>query len=459
MTNQIFSFYFPSGCLTSFNLYSILYKPPNNTKPIVKIEFNNSSVTLPEPEIKHKLLEWSVDSIENFSKLRLSIFSLLLNNQRIPINFDDLTFVSFSKDELNPDLIGNIFVFQFHGGYFARKSDFSLKSISAPSNFKCSTNKKLKEYSAQCTALRKNMKLFDNANSPLSQNINQRNSYIQNTRNVRLQIYQDYQKVNCSAPQIHPEYLKQQKPKLVNQPSQPKPIQPRSKTISQLPKMQQGIINVSIVGSGASSTYEDEDSSQMSSSCISSDHDKGEEEEYDQDEAESTSAPSPPKPKIPNQHKEQDPSSCINFFPKERLGSLTPCNSEIKQVLIGLRDLFPLDVSKRTFCGICVDDTILISSKMLLFNILHFLTLFSEFTGVMYEYKITVGDSGWYNLIDRFNGQLVKRNINSRNMFNNPYRLAVINCLKKIIQDFKLEPASFDIIALLDAIFQIPSLL
>ena len=74
---------------------------------------------------------------------------------------------------------------------------------------------------------------------------------------------------------------------------------------------------------------------------------------------------------------------------------------------------------------------------MFLFDVTHFMTLFAQFTGVIFDYRITLVD-GCYRFEERLSGNEVKREIYSKNVLSNPYRSAVFACLKKLVSEFHL---------------------
>ncbi|OHT12775.1 hypothetical protein TRFO_17228 [Tritrichomonas foetus] len=146
------------------------------------------------------------------------------------------------------------------------------------------------------------------------------------------------------------------------------------------------------------------------------------------------------------------------FFPPDRTGPRAPSKAEIKMFLEELTLIFPINLHAKTFCGVSVEENDSNCAKMLMFNIVHFLTLFSEFTGIVYDYRISIVD-GWYKLEERLTGNEIKRDINSKNIQSNPYREAVISCLQKILYEFQLKPQSLEILDMLDAILKFHSLL
>jgi hypothetical protein len=154
-----------------------------------------------------------------------------------------------------------------------------------------------------------------------------------------------------------------------------------------------------------------------------------------------------------------EPPEAVLVFPKTRAGPKSPSIAEIRMCLEELAVIFFIDPDKRTFCGICEDDQDLEVQKMFLFNVIHFLTLFSEFTGMIYDVRFSLSE-GWYRIDDRVTGLEIKRDtVTAKTVMANPYRSAVLACLKKIATEFHLEPKGQDFVPLLAAVLQFHALL
>lgn len=118
--------------------------------------------------------------------------------------------------------------------------------------------------------------------------------------------------------------------------------------------------------------------------------------------------------------------------------NLSPTTEEVKQFLIDMEPLFPADDDKLTFCGIRIDDPDMQAQRMFCFNLGHFLVLFGAFTGVTFDYRITMCEGMW-KLEDRFTGAEVKKDtMNKSNPLDNPYRNALISCLNKLADELQV---------------------
>ena len=127
----------------------------------------------------------------------------------------------------------------------------------------------------------------------------------------------------------------------------------------------------------------------------------------------------------------------FSIFP-EKVNNKSPNNLQIKQFLIDLNNLFPLNINERLFCGINEKDSDLLNQKMFLFNLIHYLLMYSTFTGITFDYRITLIE-GWYRIEERINGIEIKKELmNKSNIFDNPYRKSIINCLIKICIELNL---------------------
>jgi hypothetical protein len=160
----------------------------------------------------------------------------------------------------------------------------------------------------------------------------------------------------------------------------------------------------------------------------------------------------PPKPLKPLTPRDQ------SVFPRLENGWNSPSTADICACLEELCLIFFWDVDKRTFCGIAEDDPDVEMQKVFLLNVIHFLTLFSEFTGALYDVRISMAD-GFYKLEDRVTGVEIKQDTIVRTIPTSPYRAAVFGCLAKIAADFHVDVKGDGFVALLDAILQLHKLL
>jgi hypothetical protein len=154
-----------------------------------------------------------------------------------------------------------------------------------------------------------------------------------------------------------------------------------------------------------------------------------------------------------------EPPATPSVFPRLRNGWRSPGTAEIRMCLEELELIFPLDVDRKLFCGISEDDPDIEAQKVFLFNVIHLLTLISEFTGMIYDVRITMAD-GWYRLEDRLTGMEIKRDtITSKTLMANPYRASVLACLKKLTIEFHLQPRQQDFISCIDSVLHFHTLL
>jgi len=148
---------------------------------------------------------------------------------------------------------------------------------------------------------------------------------------------------------------------------------------------------------------------------------------------------------------ESAPVQSVYTFP-EKENSKTPSLQEIKQFLMDLNSLFPLDVQSKCFCDIWEEDPDISNQRVFLFNVIHFLIMFSCFTGIKYDYRITMSEGVW-KFDDRITGIEVKRDtMNKSNVFDNPYRKAIYSCIKKCINELHLSCKGNDIVSMISSL-------
>jgi hypothetical protein len=153
------------------------------------------------------------------------------------------------------------------------------------------------------------------------------------------------------------------------------------------------------------------------------------------------------------------PPSLPSVFPQIPKGWRTPSTAQIRMCLEELGLMFSWDVERRTFCGIAEDDADPDAQRQFLFNVIHLLTLFGEFTGMIYDVRISMCD-GWYQLQDRMSGSEIKMDpITTKTVLAHPYRAAVLDCLKKIVAEFHMEATTEDFIGCIDAAMHFHELL
>ncbi|KAK8893741.1 hypothetical protein M9Y10_022170 [Tritrichomonas musculus] len=496
MEEEKYFFYLPPGSFTSFELLSILYKPPDYNLVTLQIQFNETNVTLPYPKKEGEMLKWSADSAPDFSCSRVSSFNLIANDVSIPVDFNDMTLISSPKN-FNPEKINNIFVFCFFSGYFARKSDYEILSLQATPNLKFINTNRLEAYQSMCAEYKDKLSNFEEIrNNKLKEVLDNRKTYQEKSEESRIHIFEEYKQATKDSPVLNLNYTLEPKDHhlqssafstvfqtSINFSSQSTSLSfkmptsksnPELKDLSKLtdfsepdrlsqnvsdtdqnsivsfgnmplptPKPHLGQRRASLSATISNENIPPNDSITAASQIINSQQQINQvqmlQKQENQDNDQTTT-------NLPNQDKQ-------HFFPESRQGPRSPSQAEIKMFLSELPLIFPIDIEKRMFCNICADDNDVTSSKMLLFNVIHFLTLFAEFTGFIYHYRITMADGGWYKLEDRLTGIEVKREITTKNVLTSPIRNAVVNCLKKIVYEFNLKTKdNDDIISLLDAV-------
>lgn len=488
MEEEKFFFYIPPGSFTSFELLSICYKPPDENPVKLQIQYNDQTIDLPDPKKDGEMLSWSSDSAQNFSFARASNFNLIANGVSIPVDFNDLTLISspkyFDKSEIK-----NIFVFCFISGFYARKSDFEMLTLKAPSNLKFISQNRLDTYQSICKDYKDKLSKFEDIqNNKLNTVLSNRQIYQEKTSQSRVQKYEEYKESTKETPVLNLNYPLEQKDKHLQTSNFSSVFQTSinfsTESTSLSFRMPTSRSNPDLKEMNRFSDITDlkeQNSSDNSSSPIKTLHQptsllshrrsslsaKAIEESLSKFDPMTT-----PHSKLNSKQIQQNENHEVelqnknltksehgsavkknNFFPENRQGPRSPSQDEIKMFLSELPLIFPIDVEKRLFCNISIDDPDIQASKMLLFNVIHFLSLFAEFTGIIYHYRIGMAEGGWYKLEDRITGVEVKREITSKNVMMSPLRVAVMNCLKKIVFEFNLKTRDHDdMIHLLDSI-------
>ena len=523
MENDNFFFYLPQKTFTSFELLSIRYKSPNNIPVTLKIQYNDSTVTLPNPKKDGEMLYWSSDSVPDFSCSRVSKFNLIANEDSTEVDFDNLVLVSSPK-YFNHTSLKNIFIFCFLSGYFARKSDYEMISLHATSNLKYVNLSKLDVYQSLCKEYKEKLSQFEDIrNNKLKITLDNRQEYQENASKKRIQIFEEYNEAFKNTPILNLNYPLEPKnnylhtsifstvfqtsinfstestslsfrmptsrsnpdlkelnrlsdiseqekfprnanDQISNAPSTVQPLYPPIVRLAQrrtscTPKVYaESLANVNwfVASSQIYNTQQQQTSNykeqNINKNCDNQNslnqqnlEDQGTQQQ-DQIKNEQTSPRTPPNQQLQiksqpsNDIKNKDSSfTKSHYFPEVRQGTRSPSQYEIRMFLSELPLIFPINVEKRTFCNIFADDPDPQCNKMLIFNTIHFLSLFSEFTGIIYQYRIEMGEGGWYKLEDRITGIEVKKEVNTKNTILSPLRTAIMNCLKKIVFEFNLK--------------------
>jgi hypothetical protein len=391
-------FYLPRGCFTSFELLSILYKcAPTEPALSLTLKFNDQTIALTGGTNDNGLMTWSANNFSAFSDAHASDFRIIYGNSLdMPASFNQLRLISLDETFDPAELPSHIIIFRFSSGYYARSPDYRMHSLKVV-NAKATNVAKRESYKKACTTYQEHMRAFNSAfSSKWAAHYANFQKSDATRRSLSVQHYRQYQQSVRTCPKANESYAAD-----------------REETV------------VAKVGTaeGSSSLF----MARMSSGDLP---------------VKVAEAPDP-----------------VLVFPKTRAGPKSPSISEIRMCLEELAVIFFTDPDKRTFCGICEDDPDLEVQKMFLFNVLHFLTLFSEFTGMLFDVRISLSE-GWYKLEDRVTGLEIKRDtMTAKTVVVNPYRSAVLACLKKIATEFHLEPKGQDFVPLMSAILQFHLLL
>lgn len=525
MEDENFFFYLPPGSFTSFELLSIRYKSSNDNQIKLQIQYNDSTITLPNPKKEGDILYWSSDLAPDFSCSRVSKFNLIANNVSIPVDFNDLTLIASPKYFTQSE-IKNIFVFCFLSGYFARKSDYEMLSLRATPNLKCINQNRLDAYQSICKEYKEKLHKFEDIqNNRLKPILTNRQIYQEKASQSRIQKFEEYNEATKDTPILNLKYpLEPSDNHLqssafstvfqtsINFSTESTSLSFRMPTSRSNPDLKE-LNKFSDIQDTEKATQNDSENHQISnipstiqplhpmphlsqrrSSCtpktfndslsnidpmaisgqIMDTHQLQTQQNSQENmknqtqqnlEEQQVKQQTPKNKPIPQQQQNSNIQSSNekkgqvstisknHIFPEARQGPRSPSQDEIRMFLSELPIIFPIDVEKRTFCNISADDPDIQSNKMLLFNTIHFLALFAEFTGIIYQYRIGMADGGWYKLEDRITGVEVKREITSKNVMLSPLKTAVINCLKKIVYEFNLKVKDTDdMISLLDAV-------
>ena len=444
-------FYLPPGTFTTVKLISILHKVPEGEEkaPALNIEYNgNSLIKMPEPEIRNNICEWSLDSVPELVSSKLSKFSIYFENdqEKAEIDFDEMNLL-FDSKSFDPSSVGDFFIFKFLAGYFVRKVDHEMKSIHLKGTLNFIQKSKFENFKKNIIEMKEKRdelqgKIPDKSFFEYQDQFNKKKNL------MRRELYEKHVFQTANTPIMDEKYSIE--PSFNNfedvvgggaNASKEEKVPPATFAIPR-PSIQFMIPKPKTSTPPAEANdfsmihFERE---KLAKRRMSLESDMKHSQSMD------NTNPTFQADDIRALQKKQLNSST---FPLERIGYKGPSSHEIKVLLQELCLIFPLDLENKTFCGVSFNDQDVRANKTILFNVVHFLTIFSEFTGIVYDYQISVAD-GMYKLEDRNTRIEAKRDINSKNLNSGPYFEAIMKCLQKIMNEFHLKPKSDDMIDLL----------
>jgi hypothetical protein len=410
MSAPPFYFYLPPGSLTTFELLAIGFKPENDSSPAsLSISLDGSTHSFPDVPLENGLYLWPNNDCPSFSDSHSSTFVVNINSTAYPVNLDMLVLVSVDSPASALSEVNNVLVFQFLGGFFARSSDYRMGQLKPGLLRTLGPSRR--------EALQRAVDIYHQSLPPFEEEFrtnfaplysqHQQNDELRRAKNAAH--YAEYEKSVADTPLLNEEYTVERPP--VSKTRAPVEVQ-KSKM-----GPPGGSQSLRVVRTAASA---------LSPPALA------------------------PQPQV---------SSARAVFPRLRNGWRSPGTAEIRMCLEELELIFPIDVEKKLFCGLAEDDPDVDAQKVFLFNVIHFLALFSEFTGMIYDVRITMSD-GWYRLEERLSGLEIKRDsITSKTLMSNPYRAAVLACLRKITTEFHLQTKHQDFIGCLDSILRFHNML
>lgn len=398
--------YIAPGTLTSVKLLSILYNKGSDSFPNPELVYGTQHIKLPKAANEGKgFLEWTSSDFSALLDADISKFSLNLKpGMQIQIDLDQIMPIAVEDAKPKPEEVEKVVLLHFTAGYFVRSSDFKFTKLTIPSP-KGLTPSRKSNYEKSCQQYKQNIAIYNNDQQNKFSNLYQKHqAYESDLKKKRTEEYKKYQQQVSRAPKMKNEYLKDPL------------VDVKTPDDSEY-------TNLLVMANSTSSK---------------------------------TTQPSQAKKPMPNiQQFNSTPPPRANT---QRENTFPTCQSwvgpkptEIKEFLKELNIIFPLDSGRNTFCGVSEADPDLQAQKIFLFNVIHYLIMFAEFTGVVYDYRITLAD-GLYNLEDRATAVEVKKDISKSNWNSNPYREAIFNCLKKVTTLFNLKPRSMTFYSYLESI-------
>lgn len=391
MSEQRFFFYIPPGAFTSFDLITIHYSPSDQDVGMeVSVVFGDERITFPETEEKGDVRTWPYESFSALGEARASKFEFVVNGgDAIPILLDGLTLVTV-EDELDANEIPkDVFIFRFLAGYFAMSKDMLDRSVVLP-DIKYLTAKRRGNYKYICDRYIDNISSFEEEfNTRFSSVYTKCQEMEESRRNFCAQAYREY------VTRLDREVDLGDSP--VEEVREEEEELPKRRSLSARPR------EISIV----------------------------QRDRREGTERETTGA----------------------LFPPSRRAWRSPSAESVKMCLVDMCLLFPLDASARTFCGISEDDQDVRVQRMYLTNTAHFLMVFSEFTGLVYDYRIRLV-KGWYQFEDRLTLVEITCENLPKSVQMNPYKDVVMQCLQKIVKEFRVKNEAKDFTGILTSVLE-----
>lgn len=408
---EVVYFYLPPGSLKPSQILSIVYAPSDGSRDIkLSFEVGQRKMEVQTQSISEDgLLSWSVNDFVDFIDIRKSEFKIILGDKRVALDLNSLAIVSAESDLTYEEAPKDIVIIQFVGGYFARAEDFEPKSVKLV-NLKTLNTTRREAYQRACQQYDRNRDTFQEEFKSNFEPVYVKHVGVDMARREDLKdIYHEYSNQFQNSPKIDPSFCADP----ITRGAARRRMSSTSEVIATARKGSRARLHTTVTPPS------------FTQSMLSG----------------------------------FDISDAPAVFPAQRDGWRAPSVQEITACLSELQLMFPLDVESNSFCGISEDDQDLNAQKLYLFNVLFFLTLFAEFTGMIYDYRITLIE-GSYKLEDRVTGAEIKKdNITAKNMMSNPYRTAVLACLKKISNEFLLPVSANNFTPFLEAIFRFPMLL
>lgn len=418
MSRQGYFFYLPSGCLSSFDLLSIHFISSDaDSSHTLSVRHDGNVYEINKSSIHGCETIWSVDSFPDFADLRASRFEAILDDQVFAVSFDSLSLIAVADAWTTDTAPKDILIFHFVAGYFARSCDFRMGRISVP-GVKSLRPGRREALQRACSKLHGDSIEFEDCfDSKFSEIYEHHRENEESRRNASSQKFDTYLTSVANTPVIPGNYC----------------IDPRS-----------------------SDTEGVKIRSPPSQSCLaesgSTIGDRGRRTSLRPSRTSSTKTISGGSPRgRPRAASDELPP--IAPFPAERNGWRSPSTAEIKMCLAELVEIFPLDADKKMFCNISEEDPDVSAQRTFLFDVIHFMTLVAQFTGIVFDYRIKLVE-GCYRFEERITGTEVRRDWNSKNVHTNPYRAAVLSCLRKICHEFKLSVTAQSIIGHIAAIMK-----
>ena len=416
MSSQAYFFFLPPGCLTSFELLSIHVVSAEEHTLAVRHDGNVYEVE--KAQRRGDETVWSVNDFSEFADLRASSFEVVLDGEVFHVSFDSLVLVSVDEALSQSEAPRDVLLFRFVAGYFARACDFRMGKlvVNGVRVLRASRREAFQKAVVQChQGIEQSDEAFDSKFSSVYERVRERD---EERRRMAVERFEAYESSVAASPKMSTSYCAEVvladegKGSLVPQlgfTGNETPIRDTGRRTSlRTPRM--------------NSTKAVPANLARSRSPV---------------------------------EMEPEPES---MFPLERSGWRAPSSAEIRVCLEELAQLFPIDEARKKFCNIKEDDQDLNAQKMFLFDVVHFMTLVAQFTGIVFDYRIKLVE-GCYRFEERLTGNEVKRDLNGKNIQTSPYRAAVFACLKKIVREFKLSVSSQTMVGHISAIMKLPSLL